>query len=244
MTLREWIDEGPLTLALSSSFFGFFAHCGVVDALYATGFRPRKITGASAGALVGAALASGLEPNDLQRLLFSLKRQDFWDPAPGPGFLRGRKFRSLLQAHLVDSFHRTKVPFECAVFDVLEWKTKFLSEGSLPLSVVASCSVPFMFHPVRIGTQLLVDGGIFHKSGVSPEDKNDRVLCVYLESDRSFYERPAQFERLPKNHRVLRFTRLPQILPHRLDTGRSAMREALERTRRALRLPMADIISA
>lgn len=31
-TLRDWLLEGPFTLSLASSFFGFFAHCGVLQA--------------------------------------------------------------------------------------------------------------------------------------------------------------------------------------------------------------------
>ena len=152
--LLEWLSEGPFTLALSSSFFGFFAHCGIVDVLWSAGIRPGRITGASAGALVGGALASGLEPAEIRQLLFSINKADFWDPHPGFGFLRGRKFISLLEQHFVPSFSQTKVPLSVAAFDLFSFQTKFLDEGSVPLSIVASCSVPVMFHPVKIGSRI------------------------------------------------------------------------------------------
>lgn len=242
MKLGDWLHQNPATLALSSAFFGFYAHGGVTEALYESGFRPQKITGASAGAIVGAALASGLEIKQIKEVLFGLKREDFWDPGFGLGFLRGKKFLDKMQELLADSFHKTKFPVECAVFDLVTMKTKFLNEGPLPASVVASCAVPFMFHPVRIGSQLLIDGGVFHKSGLNPADENDRVLCVYLESDRSFYERRAKFKNLPSHHKVLRLKGLPQVLPHKLETGKRAFQEAYERTQRALSLPVAEII--
>ena len=33
VTLGDWLDAGPYTLALSAGFFGFFAHAGVLAAL-------------------------------------------------------------------------------------------------------------------------------------------------------------------------------------------------------------------
>lgn len=240
MTLGDWLHERPSVLALSSAFFGFYAHSGVSQALYESGYRPEKITGASAGAIVGAALASGLEPNEVRDVMFEVRREDFWDPGLGLGYLRGKKFLAKMKRHLAESFHETRIPVECAAFDLLAMKTKFLNEGPLPASVVASCAVPMMFHPVRIGAQLLIDGGVFHKSGLNPADANRRVLCVYLESDRGFYERPAKFASLAPGHKVLRLSGLPQVLPHRLETGREAFMQAYERAKRALSLPFSE----
>ena len=140
-TLRDWLAEAPFTLALSSSFFGFYAHCGVVETLFGEGLIPRRITGSSAGALVGGALSSGLSPSDARELLFSVKKSDFWDPYPGPGLLRGKKFLRILEKHYVPSFDRTRIPFEAAVFDIFSCKTRFLKEGPLPKAVVASSKV-------------------------------------------------------------------------------------------------------
>ena len=39
-TLREWLAQGPFTLAMSSGFFGFFAHAGVLLALREAGLAP------------------------------------------------------------------------------------------------------------------------------------------------------------------------------------------------------------
>jgi NTE family protein len=242
MKLGDWLEKHPTVLALSSAFFGFYAHSGVAEALYEAGFRPAKVTGSSAGAIVGASLAAGLDPKEVKDLMFEVKREDFWDPGFGLGYLRGRKFLEKMKRHLPDSFHKTKFPVECAAFDLISMKTKFLNEGPLPASVVASCAVPFMFHPVRIGTQLLIDGGVFLKSGLNPADRNERVLCVYLESDRSFYERPAKFKNLGANQKVLRLKGLPQVLPHKLQTGREAFQQAYERTKHALSLPIAEMI--
>ena len=49
-TLGEWLSAEPFSLALSAGFFGFFAHCGVLQALSARGLVPARLSGASAGA--------------------------------------------------------------------------------------------------------------------------------------------------------------------------------------------------
>lgn len=236
-TLREWMAEGPYTLALSSAFFGFYAHCGAVESLFSAGYLPTKITGSSAGALVGGALASGLDPVAARDLVFSVRKEDFWDPFPGLGFLRGRKFRQKIETHFARSFTEMKIPFAVSVFDVLTMKTRFLDQGLVAPAVVASCSVPLMFHPVWIGGRPTWDGGIRNKSGIHPRD--ERVLCVYLESAGAagLYERRTSFRDLKTGHKVLRFTQFPRVGPETLARGRDAHINILERTRCALDVP-------
>ena len=59
------MSERGVALCLNSSFLGFFAHAGFLDALTGLGVRPVAISGASAGALVAGAHAAGLEPREL-----------------------------------------------------------------------------------------------------------------------------------------------------------------------------------
>lgn len=236
--LRDWLAEKPFTLALSSSFFGFYAHCGVAAALYEAGLRPAKVTGASAGALVAAALASGLAPEEMAEICFALAKEDFWDPGFGLGYLRGRKFAALLRPHLAESFGDLKIPLEVAVFDILRARTEFLAAGPVVPAVVASCAVPVLFHPVRIGRRLYLDGGLFEKPGFRAPPK-ERVLCAFLESRGAAgaYEWKGVSKRFRGEHRALRFANLPAVRPHALGTGRDAYQTAYERTRAALRSP-------
>lgn len=243
-TLTEWLGEGPFTLALSSSFFGFYAHCGIATAMHELGLKPQKITGASAGALVGAAMASGMTPDQLRDVLFTVEQKDFWDPRPGLGYLRGKKFRELLARHMVDSFEKTQIPLEIAVFDLFSWKTKFLNSGCLPSAIGASCAVPLMFHPVRRGWRYLVDGGVFRKSGMKHEDQHERILCIFLESDgwMGAYESKTTFKYLAPHHKVLRFKNLPRVSHSALANGPAAYKATLERAKAAFQMPMSDFL--
>jgi predicted acylesterase/phospholipase RssA len=102
---------------MSSGFFGFFAHTGALGALLDAGFAPASVTGSSAGALVTGLYAAGLGVDDLRARLHTLRRDDFWDPAPGAGLLRGRRFRGILEALLPQrDLAKCRVPFAPSVF--------------------------------------------------------------------------------------------------------------------------------
>ncbi len=236
LTLRQWLSQSDFTLALSSSFFGFFAHCGFVTALFEEKLMPKKITGSSAGALVGAAVASGLSPHELKELLFSIRKNDFWDPKLGLGFLKGERFHSLLAKHLVPSFAETKIPIEIAVLDLLAMKTKFLTAGNLPKAVAASCAVPLMFQPVRIESRYFADGGVFRKSGVNPQNIHENTFCVYLQTRGlvGLYERGKDLKNASSKVKIIHFKKIPSVNPNSLETGRLAYADTYQRAKFAL----------
>src|SRR6185437_9871875 len=96
--------------------------------------------------------AAGLEPPAAREALEGLTREAFWDPAPGLGVLRGKKLRGLLETLLPrPGFRQTRVPMGISVYDFLARKTVVIADGDLAPAIQASCAVPFMFHPVRIG---------------------------------------------------------------------------------------------
>ena len=90
ITLGEWLARAPFGLAMSSGFFSFYAHTGMLSALVARGLRPTHVAGSSAGAMVAGAWAAGVEPDVLAQVLGDVRREDFWDPSLGPGLLAGR----------------------------------------------------------------------------------------------------------------------------------------------------------
>ena len=98
---------------MSSSFFGFFAHAGFVQALSKSGIKPIAYSGTSAGALIAAMAASGIPPEKMFKILSKLKKKHFWDPdyislffkslklfKGWPGLLKGNAFRKILEENL------------------------------------------------------------------------------------------------------------------------------------------------
>jgi NTE family protein len=240
-TLRELLSEGPFGLTMSSGFFGFFAHTGMLTALLDAGLTPVRVTGSSAGALVGGLWAAGLEPAQARTALEDLKRDAFWDPAPGLGVLRGKKFRALLDSLLPrPAFRQTRVPFAVSVFDPLARKTVVVQDGDLAPAIHASCAVPFMFHPVRIGDRHYLDGGVADRPGLAGMPADGRVLYHHLASRSPW--RTAKSMGIPRRAGLftLAIEGLPRPHPFDLTLGRAAMDLAYARTRDALGRPVED----
>src|SRR5690606_29102617 len=120
-------------------------------ALEDAGLVPSRVSGSSAGALVGATWAAGVDAPRLAAELERLERADFWDPALGPGLLRGGLFRARVDALLsARTFDECRVPAAVSVFDVLSRTTRVIGSGDVATAICASCAVPLLFHPVRI----------------------------------------------------------------------------------------------
>ena len=241
-TLRETLAEAPFGLALSSGFFGFFAHTGVLAALLDAGLTPARVSGSSAGALVGGLWASGLEMSEARRTLVNLTRDAFWDPAPGFGLLRGKKFRHLLDGLLPEpSFGRTRVPLAISVYDVLTRGTAVIDHGAIAPAIHASCAVPFMFHPVRIGRRFYVDGGVADRPGLVGMP-GGRVFYHHLDSRLSRGRAAERRNAIPRREGLVSLVLqgLPRPHPFDLSNGPRAIDEAYVRTRKALNGPVGD----
>lgn len=183
MNLAEWLRAGPLVVSLSSSYFGFFAHGGAWCALSRAGVVPSQLTGASAGAVVAAAWASGLSVDAFRDEITTLRRADIWDPRPGFGLLRGEKLRRRLARSLpVDRIEACPTSLAISVFDIFARKSVALREGSLTRAVQASCAVPLLFHPVR-GERWWWDGGVADAAAVMGREDGMRSLCVRLDPE-------------------------------------------------------------
>ena len=236
-TLRAWLAERPYALAMSSGFFGFFAHAGVLCVLEEEGLLPSRVSGSSAGALVVGSWAVGLGAERLAQELLSLEREDFWDPGPGLGLLRGRLFRARLEALLPNAeLHRGRVPASISVFDLLSRRVVVLEEGPIAPALHASCAVPLLFHPVLHRGRLLVDGGVGDRPGLAGLELEPRVLFHHLAS-RSPWRRPGSPSlRIPRRPGLLTLVleELPRAGPFRLHLGARAFEQARSATRRAL----------
>jgi NTE family protein len=245
-TLRDWLARAPFTLALSSGFFGFYAHAGVLRALEQAGLMPERVTGSSAGALAGGAWAAGMPAEALIAELRALSRSDFWDPALGPGVLAGRLFRQRLERLLpVDDFASCRLPLAISVFELRSRRTQVVTHGSLAAAIQASCSVPLMFHPVRVHGRACVDGGVLDRPALAGVRATERVLCHHLASRMPLARLRGVFGRdAPRRAGLVSFVcaELPLADPFHLDEGRRAIDVATEATLRALESRVGDAL--
>ncbi len=239
LSLAEWLVRDDFTLVMSSGFFGFFAHCGMLQALESASIRPAAVAGSSAGALVGGCWAAGLNAGEIGDSLLRLHRSDFWDPWPGPGLLRGRKFRDMLRELLpVSCFSECRIPASFSAFDLLGLKTAVLQSGELVPAVHASCAVPLMFHPVWINGRPFMDGGIADRPGIAGVKTNSRVLFHHL-SSRSPWRLTEPRPPRRNNLATLTINGLPRVDPFQLHRGAEAIERARGETLSALEKPLA-----
>jgi NTE family protein len=237
--LGDWLGHGPFSLAMSSGFFSFYAHTGMLQTLTSVA-APSLVAGSSAGALVGGAWAAGIEPAALGQRLLALRRDEFWDPAPGAGLLAGKKFDRLLRELLpIGAIDRCKVPVRISVFDIVARRTAVLDAGDLSPAIRASCAVPGLFHPVWIGKRAYWDGGILDRPGLAGLPAGERVLFHHIASKSPWRMSPMTPPRRA-GMVTLVLDDLPRSGPFKLAAGHRAFELAREATKRALDTPIVD----
>lgn len=239
-TLADWLRQAPFGLTLSSGFFGFFAHTGVLAALEEAELTPACASGSSAGALVTGLWAAGMTSAAIEDELLRLQREHFWDPGLGLGVLRGRLFQAKLAALLpVERFEMCRVPLAVSVFDVRTRRTEVVQSGALEPAIRASCTLPVLFQPAWVGGRPLLDGGILDRPGLAGMS-HPRVLYHHL-SSRSPWRR-AKALALPERPGLtsLVLDGLPRVTPFHLERGREALVRARDAARRALEAPIVD----
>lgn len=218
-TRAEELARAPFTLALSAGFFGFYAHVGLLLALEEAGLRPRRVVGASAGALAGGTWAAGVSAARLAEELARLRRADFWDPGIPwrGGLLRGRGFAGLLERILaptgVERIEDCPLPFACVGTSLLG-RRRALERGRLESAIRASCAVPFLFEPVLHEGSRLLDGGLVDGPAATLVPAGERTLFHDLQSSRI-----AEGE----GRLVLRVAGLPKLGPYALERGPEAL---------------------
>lgn len=113
-------------------------------------FMPDLIVGASAGALNGWAIAGGATPAELER--------EWLDPLTAR-LMRPEALRKKAR-HLFESY-RPRVPFGLTVVDLAGFRPKLVRGPEIEWQhLAATCSIPLVFPPVRIGGRRYVDGGL------------------------------------------------------------------------------------
>ena len=240
-TLQSWLQEQPFTLTLSSGFFGFFAHSGLLAALDKHRLLPNRLTGSSAGALVGAMWAAGVDTQTMRDELFALSKEDFWDPGVGLGLLKGQKMRDHLQALLpVKQFEDCRVPLSLSTYDPLRRETVIFNQGDLIPALYASCAVPFMFQPIRIDGRLLWDGGVSDRPALADVSSGERVCYHHIASRSPWRRAGSEALQLPTRDNLISIVLhgLARPGPSRLEAGKQAWQQAFAAAERALEQPV------
>lgn len=154
-----------LGLALGAGGSRGVAHIGFLKALEEADIRVDYIVGSSMGSVVGGAYAAGLSVDMMREAVYKLRLRDLVTPAKQKGGVLGNnKMRALIAKYIGDiTFEDLKLPFHCVAVDMIKQEVVELSKGSVVDAIVASSSIPAVFHPVVQGGQRLIDGGVLER---------------------------------------------------------------------------------
>ena len=158
-----------LGLALSGGGARGFAHIGVLKLLEECGLRPDIIVGTSAGSLIGALFADGYRADEIKTLFTGREFSEFVSfQIPKMGLFDSKRFRQFVKRIVrADYLEELKIPMIVMTTDLDHGCAHAFTKGFIHETVTASCSVPILFNPVKIGGTNYVDGGVFHNFPVS-----------------------------------------------------------------------------
>jgi NTE family protein len=168
-------DSGRVAVVLGGGGVLGATQVGMLRALFEAGVRPDLVVGTSVGALNGALVAADPTPAAIDRLTglwTSLSQSEVFS-----GGLIGRArtlarngthlhpsapLRRLLAETLPERFEDLQVPFQCVAAQIEQAAAHWFDRGPLVDAVLASCAVPGLLPPVRIGDAHYLDGGLVH----------------------------------------------------------------------------------
>jgi len=177
-------------LALGGGFARGIAHVGVLRVFEERGIPIHAITGVSAGAIVAAAFASGMDTHEIEKLAGSMRFSDVarWTLSR-LGLVTSERMASFLKKLLrVHTFEQMRIPLGVVATDLRSGEAVlFRDRGDVIAPIRASCSYPGLFLPVPIDGRMLVDGAMSQDvPTVSTRSMGARrVISVSLEAPSS-----------------------------------------------------------
>lgn len=187
-----------IALALGGGAARGFAHVGVIKALEAQGITPDIIVGTSAGSVVGALYAAGLNGFQIQELSMNMEEEQVLDGSgmyrciaetvisDKRGCIKGQALQDFINTHVknrtIEKLNRT---FAAVATNLGNGEMMVFRSGNTGRAVRASSSVPVFFEPVTINGVDYVDGGLVAPvpSSVARSLGADFVIAVDI-SDR------------------------------------------------------------
>ncbi|WP_430440401.1 patatin-like phospholipase family protein [Shinella sp.] len=169
-----------VAIALGGGGARGLAHIHVIEVLDELGIRPVLISGASIGAVMGAAMAAGMtgreirehtlaaigHPSRIMNRLWSLRPTRFSDVVAG-GFRVGqfnleRILKAFLPETLPETFEDLSIPLKVVTADYYAQCECVCDSGPLFPAIAASAALPAVFRPVVISGRVMIDGGLWN----------------------------------------------------------------------------------
>lgn len=196
-------------LALSGGAARGIAHIGVLQYLEERGVKPCCIAGTSAGSIVGAFYCAGNSIDDLKKIIKKMSWKDLVKiTIPRKGLIDSSRLLHVLKEHLGNiSFEELKIPLLINAVDLISGEEIVFNRGLVAEAVQASCAIPGIFTPVKLGQHLLVDGGLLDNVPVALLEKRniDFIIAVNVGAQKPLKKEPDNiFEVLIQSFDIIR----------------------------------------
>lgn len=173
-----------IALVLGSGGARGYAHIGVIDEVVARGYEVIAIAGCSMGAVIGGVYSTG----QLENYRDWVCQLDYFDVLKlvdvtwnAMGAMRAGKVMSKLKELVGDvQIEDLPVPLTTVATDLTRQREVWFQSGPLLRAIRASIAVPGVITPLRIGDQILVDGGLLNPLPIVPtvSAHADLILAV------------------------------------------------------------------
>ena len=161
---RTTVRSEPVKIgvALGGGAAKGFAHIGVIKMLEANGFEPVVISGTSAGSVVGALYASGMDAFEMQEKAVALDQASIRDVRLfSGGLIQGQKLQDYVNELLGNrNLQQMRKPLAVVATQLETGERTVFTRGNVGQAVRASSSIPGVFEPVAISGKTYVDGGV------------------------------------------------------------------------------------
>lgn len=174
------VPGGPtIAIAFGGGGARGLSHIHIIEALDDLGIRPVAISGASIGAMMGAAMASGMTGREIREYAITVfgNRTDMiarlWRRPDGFVALADRRFRigqfdieriirNFMPEDFPHDFADLKIPLSIIATDYYGHHETVFTEGDVWSAIAASAAIPALFQPVRRDGRIFIDGGIYN----------------------------------------------------------------------------------
>jgi len=223
-----------------ASFMGMFAHAGFLRGLLEAGVRPDRVAGSSAGGLVAGLYGSGVEPDQIVERFNRCQMWKLWIGwkiplrflgvvlhRPGSGvFSSDQVIRQMEELFESARLEEARVPTEITSFNASDERVTIHRSGPLAQVCAATCAVPGLVQPIRIGESWHVDAGLLDGSPCGHWELENHIGTIVIHRIVTHTERRTRqlspqvglFDLLASSHIV----QFEQALAAKVDRLRNA----------------------
>jgi NTE family protein len=176
--------QATIAVVLGAGASKGFAHIGVLKVLEAQKIPIHMVVGSSAGSLVGSLYASGKTAFELQGIAMKMEADNVidydWKIWKG-GLIKGEKIENFINVNIQNTpIEKLKLRYYAVATNAATGDEVVFAKGNTGMAVHASCSVPGVFQPLKIGNSTYIDGGVVSPVAVDVARRNgaDIVIAV------------------------------------------------------------------